>query len=306
MIICLGAFDGYHRGHLSLFDRARNLAEERGTTWRIVTFSPHPRFVLGGLKARLFSEDEKALLRRCLDLPEPVKIPFTREFSQMDPALFLRQLQSAYDLEGIVVGRTFRFGRKRSGDSVFLTQYCREHRIALELIPQMVMPDGTVISSTSARSMVQAGTVEQVSSLLGYPYFMMAPVRHGEGRGHELGYPTANILPDEKKLIPAEGVYAGALYSGGAWYPAAVSVGRNPTFLIQGSLRVEAHGIGFEGDLYGRSPLVAFLKRLRPMTRFSGREELTKQLEQDCRMAVNVFESRPDVPRFFSPLPSSL
>lgn len=305
MIICLGAFDGYHRGHLSLFDRARTLAEELHTPWCIVTFSPHPRFVLGGLKARLFSEEEKALLRRCLRLPEPLEIPFTREFSQTDPAQFLHELRSKYAIEGIVVGETFRFGRKRSGDRIFLTQYCREHGIALELLPQMFMPDGTVISSTNARSMVQAGMVERVSSLLGYPYFIAAKVRHGEGRGHALGYPTANIPPDGKKLIPAEGVYAGAMYCG-AWYPAALSVGRNPTFLVRGNLRVEAHAIGFDGDLYGRPILVAFLKKLRPMTRFSGKEELKRQLALDCRQTVRVFEGRPDVPRFFAREPQFL
>jgi riboflavin kinase/FMN adenylyltransferase len=306
VIICLGAFDGYHRGHLSLFEKAGEMAAELHTNWRIVTFTPHPRFVLGGLRARLFTEDEKALLRHCFGLPEPVEIPFTREFANTEPSAFLDSLAEKFRLEGIVVGLQFRFGRNRSGDSEFLTDYCRQHHIRLHLVPQQMMPDGTMISSTRVRDMVQAGNLEHAAALLGYPYFITAPIQHGERRGSAMGYPTANIIPDGRKLIPGEGVYAGALYHEGIWHPAAVSVGRNPTFLVQGSLRIEAHVIGFSGNLYGCSPLLVFLKKLRLITRYSGTGELVRQLALDCDQTKHIFEARPDVQMIFKNLPDCL
>jgi riboflavin kinase/FMN adenylyltransferase len=306
VIICLGAFDGYHRGHFSLFENARNLAEKLHTDWRIVTFTPHPRFVLGGLTARLFTESEKALLRQCFGLPEPFEIQFTREFADTEPDDFLNDLAQKFPLEGIVVGQQFRFGRKRSGDSAFLTDYCKQHHIRLQLVPQQMMPDGTMISSTRVRDMVQAGSVEHAAELLGYPYFITAPVRHGEQRGRSMGYPTANFIPDGRKLIPGEGVYAGALYHEGVWHPAAVSVGRNPTFLVEGSLRIEAHVIDFCGNLYGCTPMLVFLKRLRLMNRYSGTSELVKQLALDCGQSRRVFNGRPDVPMIFKRLPAVL
>ncbi len=303
MIVCLGAFDGYHRGHFSLFEKARALAEKRREEWKIVTFSPHPRFVLGGLKARLFTPDEKALLRACFDLPEPVRIPFTKEFAATEPSSFLDELRARLGVTGIVVGREFRFGRARSGDGAFLTEYCRKNGLELALMPQLLSPDGAVICSTRARDMVQAGSVEQAAELLGYPYFIVSEVVHGEHRGSALGYPTANMRPDEKKLIPGEGVYAGAMRHAGRWYPAAVSVGRNPTFLVEGSLRVEAHVIGYSGELYGARPMLALLRRLRPMARYSGGEALTRQLAVDCASTREIFAAAAKQLEIFKKLP---
>ena len=105
MIVCIGAFDGYHRGHFSLFRQAREMAARAHTEWKIVTFSPHPRYVLGGLKARLFTLEDAAFLRRNFDIPEPLEIPFTREFASTEPRLFLDELRARLGVTGIVVGR---------------------------------------------------------------------------------------------------------------------------------------------------------------------------------------------------------
>jgi len=289
MIVCIGAFDGYHRGHFSLFRQAREMAARSHTEWKVVTFSPHPRYVLGGLKARLFTREDTAFLRRNFGIPEPLEIPFTREFASTEPWQFLDELRTHLHVTGIVVGREFRFGRARSGDSEFLTRYCARHGLELALMPQMVTDDGVVICSTRVRDMVQAGNMEQAAELLGYPWFLFSQVVCGERRGRAMGYPTANMIPDEKKLTPGEGVYAGALWHGGCWWPAAVSVGRNPTFLVQGNLRIETHAIGFQGNLYGCRPLLVFLKQLRLMARFGGQTELAKQLAIDCERTQRIF-----------------
>ena len=288
MIVCIGAFDGYHRGHFSLFDRARKLARELGTEWKPVTFEPHPRFVLGGLKARLFTPAEKAFLRANFDIPEPLEIPFTREFAAVEPGSFLDELRARLTLDGIVVGSDFRFGRGRAGDGAFLSRYCAEHQLKFSLVPQLTEADEP-ISSTRVRAFVENGDLEAASSLLGYPFFISSAVEHGEQRGRTLGYPTANLLPGESKLLPGEGVYAGAAWDDGRWYAAAVSVGRNPTFLASGNMRVEAHLLDFSKDLYGRQLFLTLLCRLRPMIRFASGDELAVQLAHDCEQSKEIF-----------------
>lgn len=306
MIVCLGAFDGYHRGHLALFRAASELARAQKTAWKVVTFTPHPRLVLGGLTARLFTERETEVLRSSLEIPDPIEIPFTREFAATEPEDFLNRLKRAHDITGLVVGEAFRFGKNRRGDANFLREYCRTFGIELRLIPQQTLHEGIVISSTRVRDMIQAGIVEQATRMLSYPWFIISEVVHGTELGRSMGYPTVNMLPSAKKLIPAEGVYAGALYHHGSWYPAAISVGRNPTFLVEGDLRIEGHIIGWHGDLYGTTPLLAFFHRLRLMTRYSGKEQLTRQLAVDCAQTQTIFGETSPIRARLAHLPPTL
>ena len=288
MIVCIGAFDGYHRGHFALFDRARSLSRELNTDWTLVTFEPHPRFVLGGLKARLFSQEEKSFLRGCLGVPEPIEIPFTRVFADTEPQIFLDELRKRVPLDGIVVGSDFRFGRGRTGDGAFLRRYGAKFGLKVELVPQLE-EGGSPVSSTRVRSCIEKGDLEQASCLLGYPFFIRSRVVHGQQRGRTFGFPTANLNPGEYKLIPAEGVYAGSAWADGQWYAAAVSVGRNPTFGDGLDLRLEVHVLEFSGGLYGHKLLLALFRRLRPMERFANSDALAKQLQADCAQAQECF-----------------
>lgn len=291
MIVCIGAFDGYHRGHFCLFNTARELARAQKSAWTVVTFAPHPRFVLGnGLKARLFSEEEKERIRQVFSIPDPLEIPFTPQLASTEPGVFLDALDQRLGISGIVVGQAFHFGKNRSGDSDFLLRYCSSHGWQLRLVPQQIMQDGSTISSSRIRELIQGGDVTRANTLLGYPFFIISQVVTGEQRGRDLGYPTANILPGDMKLIPMEGVYAGAAWQGGRWWPAAVSVGRNPTFNVNGNLRIESHLIGFQGNLYGERLTLAFLDKLRPITRYSGRDELIEQLRVDCSRTEEIFQ----------------
>ncbi|MDY3868989.1 MAG: riboflavin biosynthesis protein RibF [Pyramidobacter sp.] len=290
MIVCIGSFDGYHRGHFTLFCAARDLARAKGTEWEIVTFSPHPRFVLGkGLNARLFSEDEKKWLRNVFSIPQPIEIAFTHELASMEPGVFLDELGKRLGVTGIVVGKDFRFGRNRLGDSSFLVQYCSSRGWSLRLMPH-ISDDGDGVSSSRIRELVRGGDVEEAHKLLGYPYFILSEIVGGEQRGRTLGFPTANIVPSETKIIPMEGAYAGAALHAGHWYPAAVSVGRNPTFNVNGGLRIESHLIGFSGNLYGSQLTVAFLEKLRPLVRYGGKDELIAQLSCDCKNTESIFQ----------------
>ena len=289
MIICIGAFDGYHRGHLSLFEKAREMSRARNTDWRIMTFHPHPRSVLGKTHSLLFTGEEKALLRTLLDMPEPIRIPFTLEFAGTEPAEFLAQVRSRMEIEGIVVGENFRFGKDRSGDGEFLKKYCSEAGIELALMPRKITSDGKTISSTRLREMVRSGDVADVPPLLSYPYFIQSEVVHGSERGRSIGYPTANIVTSLKKLIPCESVYAGAAVIDGQTYAAAISVGRNPTFGELDSARIEAHILDYSGNLYEKRPVVVFLEKLRPMEKFSGPESLAAQLKADCARTRKIY-----------------
>ena len=289
MIVCIGAFDGYHIGHLSLFEKAREMSIAKNTDWRIITFHPHPRSVLGGTHNLLFTGDDKALLRSLLNIPEPIRIPFSLEFAATAPSEFLAQVREKMNVEGIVVGENFRFGKNRTGDGEFLREYCSRTGIDLALMPSKITPDGETISSTRIREMVRTGCVDHAAALLSYTYFIRSEVEHGQKRGHSLGYPTANIAPGVKKLIPAEGVYAAAMFVEGTVYPAAVSVGTNPTFGELETPRIEAHAIGFSGDLYSQRPVVAFLKYIRPMKKFGGESELSAQLKCDCEQTVEIY-----------------
>jgi len=289
MIICIGAFDGYHRGHVALFEKARSLAERMGTEWRLLTFEPHPRFVLGGLSARLFSDQEKGFLRKVCDIPVPIEIHFTKEFAGTEPGVFLDEVCDRLPVTGIVVGEEFRFGRGRSGDRTFLRQYCSQNDMRLELVPQLLY-DSAPISSSRVREAVCRGELPLAAELLGYPYFMCAPVINGEKRGRTLGYPTANLSCASEKLLPDEGVYAGAAWLGN-WVPAAVSLGSNPTFFEDGKVRIEAHLLGFSGDLYGKKLFLALLRRMRPMRKFYGTDALKDQLRQDCLFVQKIFSA---------------
>lgn len=293
MIFSIGSFDGYHRGHCQLFSAAQEMSARLGVSWQIVTFSPHPRKVLGnGLDTILFSEEEKKFIRQFLHLPEPIVIQFTLQFAAEPPEKFLADLDLKWGVDGIVVGDDFHFGKDKTGNGKTLERVCRSRGWKLALIPQLLSEGGLPISSSRIREMLDSGRVSTATDLLGYPFFMMSQVRYGQQRGRNLGFPTANFIPEKDKKLPAEGVYAGAALLEKSWIPAAISVGRNPTFLTDGILRVEVHLIQFCGDLYGKTFPVAFLERLRPIVRFAGARELCAQMKIDCGKVVQTFRDQ--------------
>ncbi len=292
MIFCIGAFDGYHRGHRRLFLEAEKMSRKLQIPWTIATFTPHPRKILAGtLASTLFTDEEKALIRQKLCLPEPILIPFTPKLASQSPEEFLQDLDQRWKVDGIIVGSNFRFGQGKSGDGAKLVQICKRQRWELQLVPQLLSADSIPISSSRIRELLGAGFVEAAGELLGYPFFLVSQVLKGDQRGRTLGFPTANFIPGGAKTLPAEGVYAGAVSYRDEWIPAAISVGRNPTFLVDGGLRVEAHMINFQGDLYGRSLAVAFLRFLRPIVRFGGREDLVRQLHLDRESSLQAFNA---------------
>jgi riboflavin kinase/FMN adenylyltransferase len=272
--VAVGEFDGVHLGH-------REVIREADT---VLTFEPHPRQVVAPDAAPklLTSLEIKTDLIAGLGVQELVVIPFDRSFAAQGPQEFIDDiLVGRLGATRVSVGENFRFGHKAKGDPEMLrAQTAFEPRI----VP-LVEVDGEIVSSTHIRGLVVAGDLEQANRFLGSPFQLRGIVQHGDERGRTLGYPTANLIPDNALVYPSNGVYAcrAAIEEpdGWRWWPAAVSVGVRPTFITGRGVLVEAYLLDYEGDLYGRELRLAFLARLRGERRFDTVEALVEQMHRD-------------------------
>ena len=290
MIITIGAFDGFHRGHARLLEEARRLAGSTGDSWGAVTFQPHPGIFLGGLEATLFTARERELIRRLLTIPHLFILRFDRALQELAPKAFWRALKATFalhemEVSGVVMGRDFRFGLNQKGTVEDLEAFCRED--GLPVVTLNLLEHGEArYSSTEARQAITTGNVRQADEVLGYPWFLWSQVVHGNQRGRTLGFPTANLALPKGQAAPASGVYAAVLCIGGRWHTGALSVGDNPTFGDVHEMRAEIFILDFQGDLYDSSLPVLLLDRLRPLQRFPDGPSLTRQIERDvsrCR-----------------------
>jgi len=286
--LALGTFDGVHLGHREVIGSALGRARERGLVAAVVTFDPHPLEVLRPDRPpRLLTTIERKIeLVSALGLDELVAIPFTAELSRQTAEEFCDQvLVATLGARSVSVGANFHFGHDAAGDADLLRSRPQFDTDVIELVAH----DGESISSSRIRALVDAGDVAAAARLLGAPYALAGTVKQGDRRGRELGMPTANLDVPEQQLLPAPGIYA-ATAAGESLegeLPAAVSIGVRPTF-GGGELLVEAHLIGFEGDLYGRRLRLEFLERLRDEERFESAEDLVEQMRKDVAQAQAV------------------
>lgn len=279
--LALGTFDGVHLGHRRVIGSALEHARARGLVAAVVTFDPHPLEVLRPDRPpRLLTTIERKIeLVSTLGLDELVTIPFTEELSRQSAEEFCDQvLVATLGARSVSVGANFHFGHGAAGDAALLRSRPEFDTDVVALVAQ----DGESISSSRIRSLVDTGDVAAAARLLGAPYALGGRVVEGDRRGRELGIPTANLDVPRQQLLPAPGIYA-ATATGETIeteLPAAVSIGVRPTF-GGGALLVEAHVIGFEGDLYGRVVQLEFLERLRAEERFDSAQELVEQMRKD-------------------------
>jgi riboflavin kinase/FMN adenylyltransferase len=299
--VAIGNFDGVHRGHRALLDKARRLACLSAGQTVALTFNPHPaRFFAPDLAPPMLTP----LTRRVELLQEAgadvvIVEPFTAELAAMPAENFVRQvLHGALGASHVVVGADFSFGRDRSGNTALLASLGEQLDMGVHIVSQ-VTANGLVCSSTKVREFVLEGRVEGASLLLGRPFEIDGTVVSGAGRGRTLGVPTANLAPDGE-LLPKPGVYAGraclleraprsrtsaqdGARVGPRWYAAAISIGTNLTFAGQSdpALTVEAHLLDFTGDLYDARLRLVFVARLREQRRFAKVDELVAEIERD-------------------------
>jgi riboflavin kinase/FMN adenylyltransferase len=271
--VAVGVFDGVHVGHREVIEGADT----------VVTFDPHPLAVIAPHAApRLLTRlDVKAEEVGALGVEELVVIPFDAEFARQSAQDFVdRVLVERLGAAHVSVGRNFRFGHKAAGDTALLAA---DERFETRVV-ELVEVEGEAVSSSHIRGLVSAGEVEHAQAFLGRPFQVRGEVVHGDGRGRELGWPTANLVPDDRLVRPDQGVYA-ALAAG---RPAAVNIGVRPQFETGRGVLIEAYVIDFDGDLYGRELRVDFLKRLRGEKLFRSVDALVEQIGRDVDEAREV------------------
>ena len=278
-----------HLGHQAVVRRAVEEGRKWGLRSVAATFDPHPRAVLWpGNEPKLLTtlEVRRELLLAC-GVDEVRAIPFDLALSKKSPREFVREvLVGSLDAGVVVVGENFRFGYRAAGDLLELDRCMREAGGEAYAVP-ISHGLGENISSTRIRELVSYGEMREAARLLGRPYLLRGEVIEGDRRGRTIGFPTANVLPDERVLVPGRGVYAGHVWVGSERYGACTNVGTAPTFDRRES-KVEAYLLDYEGDLYGKVVDVTFQECLRPEKRFSGIGELKEQIARDVAEARKI------------------
>ena len=288
-VVTIGEFDGVHQGHQRIVSRARQAARELRLPVAVVTFDPHPDEVIrpGSHPPLLATGRRRLQLLAGLGVDAVCVIRFTLEFSRLSAEEFVRTvLAERLHAARVVVGENFRFGHKAAGDVALLAELGEKYDFTVEGVP-LVTEDGVTVSSTSIRALLAGGDVAGAAELLGRPHRVEGVVVRGHQRGRALGFPTANLETPEHTAIPADGVYAGWLASPDPdgeeteRWPAAISVGTNPTF--GGKERtVEAHALDRDDlDLYGTHVAADFVARLRATVKFDSVDALVRQMHID-------------------------
>jgi len=274
--VAIGTFDGVHLGHREVIDGADT----------VLTFEPHPVRILNPEAAPklIMPFAIKRDVIEGLGVEELVVIPFDREFARIEAEDFCRRvLIEQLGAREVSVGENFRFGAKARGDDTMLAAH---DEFSTRVVP-LVEVDGETVSSSRIRALIAAGEVDAAARCLGAPFLLEGEVVEGDRRGRDLGFPTANLVPDDTLIVPGHGVYAAFANE----HPAAVNVGVRPQFATGRGLLVEAHLIDFDGDLYGRSLRVAFVSRLRGERRFPSVEDLIAQMHRDVEEARKLCAS---------------
>lgn len=292
-IVTQGTFDGVHVGHRMLLQRIRDLAAEKNGEVVLLTFHPHPRKVIGKDQLpleMLSSLEEKVGLLREFGVQHLVIHPFTMEFSRMEYDRFVKDvLVDCLGVKTLVIGYDHQFGHQRKGSMATLRDLAPGLGFEVEEIPEQDI-DAIAVSSTRIRKALKLGDVESAAQLLGYRYSLTGRVMEGNKIGRTLGFPTANLHPnDPDKLVPANGIYAVKVLVKGEWLNGALSIGHRPTF-DNGQRSIEVHIMGFDEQIYGETLTLQFCHYLRPELKFSSAEELVDQMHKDvaqCLVLLN-------------------
>ena len=279
--ITIGAFDGVHLGHRALIRQMVSGAHHREWQAVVVTFNPLPGQVLDPEGYRLLSTlSERIDHFEELGVEGLVVLPFDRALMETPAAAFVEMLTRHLSLGGLWIGPDFRLGRGREGDITFLRTAGAREGFIVEVLHDTVEWQGGPVRSSRIREALAAGDLEEANGCLGYPYALTGEIIHGDRRGRDLGFPTANLAAPRERLLPANGVYVCRATLGTETWGAVTNVGTRPTFDVH--LRtVEAFLLDFSGDVYGRTMRLEFLERLRPELKFHSAAALIEQMRRD-------------------------
>lgn len=285
-VVAIGNFDGVHRGHRAVLDAALGLG--RGTHHPVfaMSFEPHPRTVFNPAKPvfRLTPPPLKTEMLRVCGLDGALILPFTKDFAAVDANAFVQDiLIDTLGISHAVTGYDFHFGRARQGTPDYLRAAGAEHGFGVTIVQREEDENADVISSSRIRDNLATGDMAEANALLGYRWFFESQVQHGDKRGRDLGYPTANLrMPEDCPLL--QGIYAVKVRVGDDWYGGVASYGRRPTF-DNGAALFEVYLFDFKGDLYGKTLRVHVVSYLRGEAKFDSANALITQMDQDSEEA---------------------
>ena len=290
--LAIGNFDGVHQGHKELLAQAVKDARLHNGESAILTFWPHPLTTLNKeipLKLLTLLEKKQELIA-ATGIDIAYFVPFSEAVRDLSPEYFVRDILSdALQVSSVHVGYNFNFGKFAKGNVEDLKQLSKKHGIRAEILPQVLI-SGQPVSSTLIRQYIEDGEIEAANNLLGYKYTIEGKVVQGEKRGRALGFPTANLELEKETVQPAKGVYAAYVYINSESFPAVLNIGHKPTFRLGLGLALEAHILGFEGNLYDKFLSVEFISRIRSEKKFSSAELLIQQIQQDIKEAKHLLK----------------
>ncbi len=294
-VVAIGNFEGVHRGHRVVIDKAVGLARSLGRPAAVLTFEPHPRAFFRPDEPVFRLSDECAKIRwlKATDLDGVIFLRFDQELAGLAAQDFVSKvLCDRLAISGAVIGFDFHFGKGRKGAPEFLTAEGKRRGFVVETVPE-VGQAARRFSSGAVRAALAGGDVADAADLLGYPWFVSGVVQHGDARGRTLGFPTANVALDAGCQL-RHGIYAVRIGVEGARYGGVASFGRRPTF-DNGAVLLEVFLFDFAGDLYGRKIDVAFIGWIRPELKFTSADELIAQMHDDARAARAALDKAGDI-----------
>lgn len=289
--LAIGSFDGVHIGHQTILKRLVHAAHDANVQAAVLTFFPHPKRVVRNLKGRYYLSTlkERQAVIRDMGVNLLITHPFNEEVRQTKAAVFMQQLVDVMDLKQLW-GGDFALGHNREGDVPFLRQLGQTMGFTVESTATLVQHGDLIVSSSRIREHLQGGGVQEANACLGRPYQLSGIVVQGDQRGRTIGFPTANIEVWEEQLLPMNGVYATLALLDGKPFPAATNIGIRPTVEGQ-TMRVEAHLLNFEQDIYGRELTLQFIDHVRPETKFESLSALKAQIDQDVKDVQKILNS---------------
>jgi riboflavin kinase/FMN adenylyltransferase len=293
-VVTIGTFDGVHLGHREVIAELKRIARETNGESVVFTFFPHPRMVVTPDEDTirlLTTQEEKCMLLEELKLDRLVIYPFTREFASLTYSEFVKNiLVDQMHICKLVTGYDHKFGHDRQGDFHALQILGDQYGFEVEQLNPMLV-ENVAVSSTKIRQALESGDIKKVSHYLGYPYLLKGKVVEGRRLGREIGFPTANILPDDQhKLIPTDGVYAVLVEVGGTQYKGMLNVGTRPTVNTNVDHRsIEVHIFDFSEDIYQKDISVSFVERIRNEVKFGSLDQLKAQLALDKARTLSIF-----------------
>lgn len=305
-VVAVGKFDGAHLGHAAIIEALERAARELGAESTVFTFENNPLALLKpeACPKPIASPAQRVELLEATGIDCCVMVPFDEEFAAITARDFVEQvLMGRMRVRHVILGAEFRFGHRGLGDAALLRELGEEHGFAVEIVESVSLGGsagdpgsgaeraGERVSSSRIREAVLSGDVALAGAMLGRPYAVRGEVVHGDARGRELGFPTANLGGEVEGLVPADGIYGGSVVIDGVERLAAISVGVNLTFDPEGDPRVEAFILDFSGDLYGKTMEVRFRERIRAMLPFDSVDALVARMHEDVAETREMFEA---------------